>query len=228
MKKPGKQKSRSRDTVGRGGFLFRPNTPAVSAEVGKIRGAQSSVAAALSEQIDKNHRILSATTAESSESPRTNIKIENSTTTNNNNNGNGTPPAVGGSAANPITIVASDSNNRGRTPIRNDGRGRSRSRDRGAVGTAGSDGGRGRSGRGRDGGRNDGRDGGRGRSATTGHSRGRSADSRRTDGGAVGTASDSNSSIILISIMYYIISLSIIQFNHTTHSALFSVSFFSN
>lgn len=135
----------------RGGFLFRPTTPAtVAAEVGKIREAQSLVAADLSKQIETKIPSTSSDDDGIIGIIRKNIEIENSTTNNNNNNSIETQSAVGG-PSNPITVVVSDSNPRAHTAA---GRGRDRGRSEAA--------GRGRSASGRDAGRG-GRDGGRGR-----------------------------------------------------------------
>ena len=88
----------------RGGFLFRSTTPAaVAAGEEKIRGTQSSVAAALSKQIDKNHRLLSLSDDEGIIGViRTYIETNN--TTNTNKNTSAKSSAVGGST-NPITVV---------------------------------------------------------------------------------------------------------------------------
>ena len=150
MKKPGKPKSWSHDKA-RGGFLFRPTTPAtVAAEVGKIREAQSLVAADLSKQIETKIPSTSSDDDGIIGIIRKNIEIENSATNNNNNNSIETQSAVGG-PSNPITVVVSDYNPRAHTAA---GRGRDRGRSEAA--------GRGRSASGRDAGRG-GRDGGRGR-----------------------------------------------------------------
>ena len=149
-KKPGKPKSCTHDKA-RGGFLFRPTTPAtVAAEVGKIREAQSLVAADLSKQIETKIPSTSSDDDGIIGIIRKNIEIENSATNNNNNNSIETQSAVGG-PSNPITVVVSDYNPRAHTAA---GRGRDRGRSEAA--------GRGRSASGRDAGRG-GRDGGRGR-----------------------------------------------------------------
>jgi len=84
-KKPGKPKSCTHDKA-RGGFLFRPTTPAtVAAEVGKIREAQSLVAADLSKQIETKIPSTSSDDDGIIGIIRKNIEIENSATNNNNN-----------------------------------------------------------------------------------------------------------------------------------------------